>query len=249
MDNRDSRFKIDHAPLWRTVTNQLRMLILAGDIPAGIRLVETELAHRMGVSRGPVRQALMRLEQEGFVQILPRQGTYVVELTPELVSEKYELRRLLEEYAVRLAACQCTAKDLGVLKEYCAQMGQAVETQDFEGFYTSQYRFHRAIVSMAGMETLLKLWDLLGMGIGSLMMLNLYYANSDEAFATRIWESDVALTIVTGHEELTEVIAGCDRDKAVAAMHQHLCAGEKSVLNALEIARRAWQSKREARTI
>lgn len=246
MQAEHSVHRIEHSPLWKTVTDQLRILILSGEIPAEAHIVETDLATRMGVSRGPIRQALARLEQEGFVEIVPRQGARVVALTADLVHEKYELRRLLEEYAAGIATCRCTSKDVEALQQHCEAMRQAVQMRDFEGFYLSQYRFHREIVSIANMSTLLKLWDLLGMGIGSLMLLNLYYANPDDALAARAWESQVALGTVTGHEELARAIAEGGREAAVQTMHRHLCAGERAVLQALARAMRAWQARSSA---
>ena len=239
MNGSNVMYSIEHTPLWRMVTNQLRALILSGELPAGSHLVETELADKTGVSRGPVRQALAQLEQEGFVVILPRQGTFVAELTAAFVSEKYELRRLLEIYAVRRAAENATPEDLDALRRDCDVMARAVSAHDIEGFYRGQYAFHRRIVDMAGMQSLSKLWDIAGMGIGSLMMLNLYYSQHDDCEAER-WASNVASGSLTGHQDMVNVLASGDAARVAETMRKHLDSGESSVLQALERAKQVW---------
>ncbi|MBC7237135.1 MAG: GntR family transcriptional regulator [Chloroflexi bacterium] len=237
--------RIQHAPLWKAVVNQLRILILSGELGAGTHLVETDLAQMLGVSRGPIRQALAQLEQEGFVEILPRQGAFVLEITPELVHEKYELRRLLEEYAVRRAVSRLRPHVLKQLAAHCDEMERAVRTQDLEGFFMSQYLYHRAVVAAAGMPSLLRLWELVGLGTGSLMLLNLYYANP-EPFSARAWQSLTAESSITGHRQLLGVIAQADPDLAVTRMREHLNQGESAVLKSLASAQRVWQARRTA---
>ncbi|MBN1400542.1 MAG: GntR family transcriptional regulator, partial [Anaerolineae bacterium] len=193
------RYALEHRSLGDAATERLRGLILSGGLRAGEHLVEADLAERMGVSRGPVREALARLEQEGFVDLVPRQGAFVVELTPELVQEKYELRRLLETYALGKGMTQIADSDLDELERSCAEMEQAVQLHDIQGFYQTQYRYHRAIVSLARMEMLLKIWDLLGASIGSLMMLNLYHGDNGAEYGPQAWQSDVATGTLTAH--------------------------------------------------
>lgn len=208
---------------------------------AGQHLIETELAAKMGVSRGPVREAIARLEQEGFVHILPRQGAFVAELTPALVHEKYEARRLVEEYAARCANSNLDDSDLKALHGACDAMAEAVSRKDLEGFYLYQYQFHRAIVALARNETLLRLWDMLGTGIGSLMMLNLYYGDAEGSYDTA-WSNNIALSIVDSHRNMIAVLAGADSETAATCLREHLYVGENSVLRALDVARERWRS-------
>jgi DNA-binding GntR family transcriptional regulator len=233
------RYRVEQAPLWQGVATRLRLLILSGELCAGTHLVESDLAEMLGVSRGPVRQALSQLEQEGFVEIIPRQGAYVLDITVEMVREKYELRRLLEEYAVRRAVDRLSAVDIAKLDLHCEEIERALSTQDLELFYGAQYRFHRAIVAAAQMPSLLRLWELVGMSVGSLMVLNLYYA-SEEPYGDHVWQSKTATGSLTGHRDLLDVLAEGDAERAACAMHQHLQAGESAVLIALASARQHW---------
>ena len=92
---------IEHKQLWQAVADQLRDEILDGRLPAGSRLVETELADRFGVSRGPIRDALAELARGGLAVDLPRRGTFVSSLTERDLAEVYVIRRAIEEAAVR----------------------------------------------------------------------------------------------------------------------------------------------------
>ena len=236
MDNGSSAYAISHQSLGKTVADRLRFLILSGEIPAGQHLIETDLAAKMGVSRGPVREAITKLEHEGFVQIVPRQGAFVLEITPESIHERYEMRRLLEVYAVRQAAEARAPNGLEALKDCIQQTERSIRERDLETFYTSQYQFHRQIVQMAAMPLLLRMWDLLSAGMGSLMMLNLWYANPGEAFTERVWDSGTATGSVRGHLDLIAVIAQGDPDAAARTMQLHLEQGERAVLRSLETA-------------
>ena len=246
MENGLSAYTISHEPLGKTVADRLRTLILSGELAAGQHLVEMDLAAKMGVSRGPIREAVAKLEREGFVQIVPRQGAFVLEITPESIHERYEMRRLLEDYAVRRAAQSCDLDHLEALAEHVRQTARSVRERDIETFYSSQYQYHRQIVQMAGMPLLLRMWDLLASGIGSLMMLNLWYANPGEAFTERVWDSSTASGSVRGHEQLIAVIAQGDAEAAARDLGLHLAQGERSVLKALETARAVIGGARQA---
>jgi DNA-binding GntR family transcriptional regulator len=236
MENGASAYAISHHSLGKTVADRLRSLILSGEIPAGQHLVETDLAAKMGVSRGPIREAIAKLEHEGFVQIVPRQGAFVLEITPESIHERYEMRQLLEGYAMRRAAESRDPDGLKALEDCVQQTERSIRERDLETFYTSQYQFHRQIVQMAGMSLLLRMWDLLSTGMGSLMMLNLWYANPGEAFTERVWDSGTATGSVRGHLDLIAVIAQGDADAAARTLQLHLEQGERAVLRALETA-------------
>ena len=221
MGNSSAAYAISHQPLSQTVADRLRTLILSGELAAGQHLIETDLAAKMGVSRGPIREAIAKLEHEGFVEILPRQGAFVLEITPESIHERYEMRRLLEGYAVQRAVQHRTPEHLAALAEHVRQTMRSIR-RDIETFYSSQYHVHRQIVQMAGMPLLLRMWDLLASGIGSLMMLNLWYATPGEAFTERVWDSSTAIGSVRGHEELNAVIAQGDAEVAALTLQQHL---------------------------
>src|SRR5450759_4090273 len=104
-----------HKQLWESIADALRDEILDGRLPAGSRLVETELADRFGVSRGPVRDALAELARAGLALDLPRRGTFVSSLTEEDREEVYVIRRAIEEAAVGKAIARATDGDIGAM--------------------------------------------------------------------------------------------------------------------------------------
>src|SRR5260221_5583275 len=94
----------DRASLSKVASDQIRGQILAGKLKPGERLVEDKLSAELGVSRVPVREALLALSAQGLVHIEPRRGATVAEITPKIVAELVEVRALLEGLNAKLAA-------------------------------------------------------------------------------------------------------------------------------------------------
>ena len=81
--------------LWESIVEPMRRAIVLGELPAGLHLEEPALAQKFGVSRIPVREALVRLEHEGLVRVEPRRGAFIVGMTEDDVHDVYELRSLI----------------------------------------------------------------------------------------------------------------------------------------------------------
>ena len=95
----------------------LREMLLLGHLEPGQRLNEVELAKALGISRGPLREAIQRLRSEGLLSAVSGRGAYVRTFTPEVLSDLYEVRMALEAHALRLAARHLTAQDVEELRE------------------------------------------------------------------------------------------------------------------------------------
>jgi DNA-binding GntR family transcriptional regulator len=131
----------------------LREVILAGELPAGARLGEVELAERLGVSRTPVREALNKLAAEGLVQIVPNRGARVATWSVEELEGVFELRALLEPQLTALAVPQATAADadeLDVLAHRMAAVGSPGPAQDLDALVPLNRAFHDRLVALAG---------------------------------------------------------------------------------------------------
>ena len=100
--------KLENLTLWERVHHHLREEILANRLPPGTVLGEVALAESLGVSRGPVREALGRLAAEGLVTVRPRRGAVVSALSPQEFLEAYQVREALEALAIRLAVSRLT---------------------------------------------------------------------------------------------------------------------------------------------
>ncbi|GHH02854.1 GntR family transcriptional regulator [Streptomyces lanatus] len=134
----------------------LRQDIIAGRLRPGDRLVERELAERLGVSRVPVREAIRALVVEGFVQFESARRTVVRRLTPADVNELFELREALEVYAAGLAASRATPQDLAEVEQLLDQAAAATEAGDAEVITDVNSRLHDRIVAMAGNTLLIE---------------------------------------------------------------------------------------------
>jgi DNA-binding GntR family transcriptional regulator len=141
---------LDHRTLWEQVYDHMRDEILADRLPPGTVLQEVALAQSLGVSRGPVREALGRLASEGLVTIRPRRGAVVRELSGEEFVEAYQVREALEAMAVRLAVPRLTAGDLARLQGSIDEMSAHADADDVQGFFEANAAFHEAFFDASG---------------------------------------------------------------------------------------------------
>src|SRR3954454_18897063 len=119
--------KLENRTLWQRVHDHLRTEIRAGRLLPGAELNEVALSQELGVSRGPIREALGRLAAEGLVTIRPRRGAVVRALSGDEFAEAYQVREALEVMAVRLAVPQLAPDDVARLEELTAQMSARAE--------------------------------------------------------------------------------------------------------------------------
>ncbi|MGW7303161.1 GntR family transcriptional regulator [Streptomyces sp. NPDC054829] len=144
-------------PLRDRVYEALLELITTRVLRPGQHLVESELAGHLGVSRQPVREALQRLNTEGWVDLRPAQGAFVHEPTEEEADQLLTVRTLLEAEAARLAAANAGADGIAALEELCAEGERAVEADDVDGAVAMNARFHAKIMELAGNTVLSEL--------------------------------------------------------------------------------------------
>lgn len=107
----------EYLPLRDVVFRTLRRAILKGELKPGERLMEVQLANRLGVSRTPVREAIRKLELEGLVTMIPRRGAEVAEITEKNMRDVLEVRRALEELAVKIACEKMTDEEIELLRQ------------------------------------------------------------------------------------------------------------------------------------
>jgi DNA-binding transcriptional regulator YhcF (GntR family) len=115
-DSRGER-RLDSRTLWEQVRDRLREDVLSGELPPGTVLSESSLARSFGVSRGPIREALGRLERDGLVTITPRRGAIVTELSREEFVDAYQVREALETLAIQHAVSRLSGADIARLRE------------------------------------------------------------------------------------------------------------------------------------
>jgi DNA-binding GntR family transcriptional regulator len=157
------RTRQDRRTLAASVTEQLRQLILDGQLPAGIPLRPNQLAARLGVSVMPVREALRLLEAEGLVNFTPRRGARVAELDEEDIEELYLVRGALEGLAARLAVHNMRAEDLRKLRASYERMRRHYDAGQLDRFIREDRQFHELMYRQSCRDQLVKkildLWD------------------------------------------------------------------------------------------
>lgn len=130
---------------------QIKQRILDNDMPPGFQVLEAELALQFGMSRTPIREALLRLQSEGFVRVAPRRGMLVLPIAPEDMSEIYQIITALETAAVEsLAERNPSPAMLSVLDTAVDDMDRALAADDLEGWAEADERFHRALLELCG---------------------------------------------------------------------------------------------------
>jgi DNA-binding GntR family transcriptional regulator len=144
-------------PLRERVYEALLELITTRALQPGQHLVESELAGHLGVSRQPVREALQRLNSEGWVDLRPAQGAFVHEPTEQEADQLLTVRTLLETEAARLAAANAGGAGVAALQELCAQGERAVAAGDVDAAVALNARFHAKIMELTGNAVLAEL--------------------------------------------------------------------------------------------
>jgi DNA-binding GntR family transcriptional regulator len=153
----------DYKPLRDVIFTTLREAIVSGELKPGERLLEVKLADKMGVSRTPVREAIRKLELEGFVVMLPRKGAHVADLSVKDIANVLEIRAALDALATELAAQRMTDSELNDLKRIHEQFISHVARNNLQGAIKKDMEFHDAIYKAARNEKLVQvsgnLWE------------------------------------------------------------------------------------------
>jgi DNA-binding GntR family transcriptional regulator len=193
--------------LHHRVHEQLETLIVSHVIPPGERIVESDLARKLGVSRGPVREALQRLARDGFVDLRPRQGAFVHTPTEKEIAEFFDVRRALEVLSASLAAERATDEQVAALRE-TLEAGQAkLDHGDDPSAFRGRVPLHAEVAEIADNPLLTQ------------MLANIrrradwYSPPFDPVMRRDSWLE---------HFEIVEAIAAHDAPRAVATMGKHI---------------------------
>jgi DNA-binding GntR family transcriptional regulator len=166
-----------HPSLRERIATHLREAIVSGDLPAKTRLMEPELARRLGVSRTPLREAIRQLEAEGFLSTIPRMGTFVAEVTARDLEDVYAIRAVLEGLAARQAAEQTDGASAG-LRTLLTELAR--KTTDYREYHEASGRFHEAVLTASGNQRLQALYHTLTHQVARLRRLSLAVARRPE---------------------------------------------------------------------
>lgn len=149
---------LDKLTLNERVYRNLREDILANRLPPGAPLLEEAIASAFGVSRGPVREAIRRLDADGLVRLIPRRRAVVSSLSHKEFLDAYRVREALEVLAVRLATARLDVADLSELERLHEQMVANAAVEDMDGFFSANMAFHALIADRSGNEKLREIY-------------------------------------------------------------------------------------------
>ena len=134
-----------YLPLRDVVFNTLREAILRGDLVPGERLMELQLAAKLGVSRTPIREAIRMLEQEGLAITIPRKGAIVAGMTEKDMQDVLEIREALEELSVQVACDKITEEEIAKLQKNMKNFEHSLKTGDLKKMAQADVEFHDVI--------------------------------------------------------------------------------------------------------
>jgi DNA-binding GntR family transcriptional regulator len=193
-------------PLRQSVYDALIDLIVGGELPPGQHMVETDLARQLGVSRQPIREALHRMEAEGWVDLRPSQGAFVHVPTDSEVDNLLDVRALLEAETARLAARAPSPAQVARLREISREGQAAAEAGDFGEAVAVNSLFHAEVAAIGGNEVLAELADIVGRRV------QWYYRLVAPERGRGSW---------TEHGELIDAISERDAERAESLARKH----------------------------
>ncbi len=210
-----------YQPLREVVCETLRDAIRKGVLKPGERLMEIQLADELGVSRTPVREAIRKLELEGYVIMMPRRGTYVANLSIRDVNEVFEIRTSLDSLASGLAAERITDEELEQLQRLLVAIGGYIEQGDMDKIVETDTKFHDLLYTASRNSRLT--------GI----IFNLREQLTRFRTASMSYPGRLRATLEE-HRRIVEAIAQGDVKEAQAASEYHMEKSEQTLLASME---------------
>ena len=195
----------------------MREAIFRGDMKPGRHLSEVDLSEQLGVSRAPVREALLQLEAEGIVELVPNKGAFVRGLSYKEVEEIYTTRSLLEGYAVALAADHATPDDINKIAQAAEKAKQMAGTGNLMKTLDADFNFHRIVWSVSGHSLIESILGKIESQIRAFMIVQ----------APLFGE---LLNSVMDHQEVADAIGNGDSSTARKVMAGHITTAGKKVL-------------------
>lgn len=219
MDNEIFELKLDkYKPLREVVFESIRGAIISGILKPGERLMEVQLAEKLGVSRTPIREAIRKLELEGLVIMIPRKGAYVADLSIKDITDVLEVRGALESLAAGLAALRMTEEEIEDLEMIAVQFNQAIEENDMDKMVQKDIEFHDKIFKATRNERLIQISNNLREQVQRFRIMYIEKSNKSKKLAK-------------DHYEIAEAISQRNIDKAEELAKKHIENAEHYLMN------------------
>ncbi len=207
--------------LGQHVFENLKNAIIKGDILPGSRLIESRLAETLGISRTPVREAMHKLEREGYLRKLPQGGFSLLGLSRDQVEETFGIRGALESYAARLAAEKHQPSDLEPLEQKIRIYQKHLDSKDLDALTDINTEFHDLLYALSKSPKLIK------------MINNL----QDQIYRFRqliLKDEKLAIMSNNDHKDMLALIRQRDAEGVEQLVREHLARGQKAVLESYD---------------
>lgn len=210
-----------YQPLREVVCETLRDAVRRGILQPGERLMEIQLAEDLGVSRTPVREAIRKLEMEGYVIMMPRRGTYVADLSIRDINEVFEIRTSLESLASGLAAERINEEELEKLQRLLVEIGAYIKSGDMESIVRTDTEFHDLLYQASRNSRLVGI-------ISNLREQLTRFRTTSMSFPGRLKAT------LEEHRKIVEAIAQGDEKAARKAAEHHMEKSEQTLLASMK---------------
>jgi phosphonate utilization transcriptional regulator len=212
---------LQSSSLATVVQQEIERAILAGEYPPGSQLIEVTLAEKMGVSRGPIREAFRMLDEAGLVRTEKNRGVFVKAIPIEEAIEIFDLRAAMDQMVGRKLATEATPQQLKELRELVDAMKKAAKADDTYQYHLLNLKFHDRLVEMTGNSKLVAIYRKLIKELSLFRRLNL----------SEGWKMPVS---ANEHQKILKAIASKDADAAGQAMYEHaMQSKERTIANDL----------------
>ena len=211
----------EYLPLRDVVFNTLRQAILKGELAPGERLMEIQLAEKLGVSRTPIREAIRKLELEGLVLMIPRKGAEVAKISEKSLKDVLEVRRSLEELAIELACQRISDTDMEDMDAAQAAFRDAIAKGDAMEIAETDEAYHDLIYNCTRNTRLVQILNNLR---EQMYRFRLEY----------IKDEDKRQILLIEHEKILKALRSRHVAEARAAVREHIDNQEITVLKKLK---------------
>jgi phosphonate utilization transcriptional regulator len=205
------------ASLSSAAQHEIERMILQGEIQAGAKLTEARLSERLGVSRGPIREAFRMLEQAGLVRQEKNRGVFVREIPLEEALEIFDLRAAMDQLIGRRLAEIITPDQLKTARSIVEQMEVAARAGDADQYHLLNLQFHDTLVEFAGNRKLASVYRKL------VKELSLYRRRN-------LIDQTVLPHSAAEHRTILKAIASGDAELAGAAMYDHVIESKQRAI-------------------
>ena len=210
----------EYLPLRDVVFHTLRQAILRGELKPGERLMEIQLANKLGVSRTPIREAIRKLELEGLVLMIPRKGAEVADISEKSLRDVLEVRKVLEELAVKLTCDKIKSAQIREQTRAAEEFRKTLKSGDITQIAEADVRFHDVIYEATDNQKLIQLLNNLR---EQMYRYRIEYLKRQEAYPQLLAE----------HEDIIRRIENKDKERAAEIVCRHIDNQVEAVMNVI----------------